>query len=607
MRLSQLSLITRPRLRETLPSFVSRLAAVNGLSFPEFATDMGFSLKRLCQCDDALLSRLAEIAALSDRGVAELLSWTGTSAGEVRTQFRDEVYVSRSLRNPIMRGCPKCLLADVAENPANPLQVMTYRGDWQFRDAQICCEHNHPLVPLWEEPILARRWDIQTQFYHLLEPLKSGGFDRPNTRPTKYDFWLDQRLKSGSDNTCLKGQRVFAATVFCRHLGMALGQDKDTASKASETGFDIASRGHGAIREALDGLAKRSGAGDGPQKAFGSLYPVLNRDYADLPEFDMFRDNLRACILDQWPVAAGERVLGRPLTERRLHSVNSAAKEAGIGPDLMNLILTGTGILDEGDDRPLSRKLFNAQHSASLIAEVPTWVGPQRMRDLLGASRAQFEGLVKARILVPTVQNAKVKSRWCAADALDLLDRLRSRAMLIDPDATWMRLDTAGQKIDGGLAKVLDLIWNGAVRLGQIPNAQGIGAFVVAKSKLAPFMATPKQADTTDVISAAAYGRRIGLRDKGLFLSLIRDGHTPAVVQMHPKTRKPTYVMTDEDIAAFQSRFVTLTMIARETGLHRNTIIRRLKDAGVEKFAPTGQGYGGLFLRSQIAPFFPKN
>lgn len=46
-----------------------------------------------------------EILGVYPQQLGEMLSWTGVQAGNVRMQFRGEIFVSRALRNPVMRGC----------------------------------------------------------------------------------------------------------------------------------------------------------------------------------------------------------------------------------------------------------------------------------------------------------------------------------------------------------------------------------------------------------------------------------------------------------------------------------------------------------------------
>ena len=100
-----LPLRTKPVPRETLPSFLSRLAAVNGVGAADFAVDLGFSIKRFLNLEGDAVRALAGAGGLDDAAVADLLSWTGTGVGDVRIEFRGEVFVSRSAQ-PADAGPP---------------------------------------------------------------------------------------------------------------------------------------------------------------------------------------------------------------------------------------------------------------------------------------------------------------------------------------------------------------------------------------------------------------------------------------------------------------------------------------------------------------------
>lgn len=272
--------------RETVSSFLSRIAAMNGVSCTDFALDMGFSVKRAIHLDERALRQLTICGDLSPDQLDELISWTGRQIGDVRTDFRGEVFVTRAIVNPVLRGCPTCLREDVQNDAANPLRYIVMRGHWQLRDVSVCLHHNHPLVPLREK----------------------------SARTARYDYWLDGRLAASQDETWLAQHSLYAATTFCRLLGTELLRLDPPSSLdaivqrqlAQARGFSVARQGEMAIRDALDALAAfSSGSHGGPQKAFGRLYINLKNEYVHDDAFEPFRGLLRNCILDVWPIAAG--------------------------------------------------------------------------------------------------------------------------------------------------------------------------------------------------------------------------------------------------------------------------------------------------------------
>jgi hypothetical protein len=72
----------------------------------EFAQNMGFSFRRILDGDPEALDSLAHWCGLTAAGNKVLQSWSGEPIGDVRMRFRGEVFNSRALRNPTLRGCP---------------------------------------------------------------------------------------------------------------------------------------------------------------------------------------------------------------------------------------------------------------------------------------------------------------------------------------------------------------------------------------------------------------------------------------------------------------------------------------------------------------------
>jgi hypothetical protein len=60
------------------------------------------------------------------------------------------------------------------------------------------------------------------------------------------------------------------------------------------------------------------------------------------------------------------------------------------------------------------------------------------------------------------------------------------------------------------------------------------------------------------------------------------------------------------DIEAFNARFISLAALCHETGMRHPAILSKLNRAGIGRFAPNGEDYGQLFLRSEVAAVLPK-
>jgi len=596
-----------PNPRETITSFLARIAAMNGIVAHDFALDIGFSLKRIILLDDPALSRLAEYGGLSKGQLAELVSWTGRSNGDVTKLFRGETFGSRAIWNPVVRGCPVCLREDAETDLRKPLTQMTMRGDWQLREASLCVRHRHPLVPLWEHVTPADRYDFSSRLAEILPDILNRSRERPRWEPSAYDLWLDSRLETGRDETWLGGQSLYAATTFCRLLGtelLRLNQeqaisDEDQWRLAQAMGFDVASRGREAIDEALSALA--TGHGDEPKKAFGGLYVQLSRYYQNLDAFAPYREILREHILGIWPIAAGQILLGITQRDRKLHSIHSAAKETGIGAILLEQYLINAGAIAHDDDRPVSRRTFDAKTYAALLDKITTLVGPIELRKAIGATRRQLESLIKDRVLVPWTDIATIKSPWRLSDGTDLIDELGGLSVPVAvSDHRWEGIQQAKNRSGLRVGEIIRAVRDGSLQIGRLEDKVGYAQFCVLIAEIDENIRSRHDSADITFVTAAAFARKIGIRAEGWFEELAAAGHTPATHRLHPKLGVMKTYLSEHDADAFHGRFLTPTTMMVEFGEHRQTLLRKLKDAAVMPFKPNGEDYGTLYLRTDI-------
>ncbi len=575
----------------------------------EITNDMGISFTRLLAQDPEAFDALAVWADLGPQQLEEMLSWSGVRVGSVRMTFREEIFVSRALRNPIMRGCPVCLREDAMQSDGLTTAAMVMRGDWQMREANICLRHNHLLIKLWTCDNLRERYDIAKRLSEIGIAIHAGKYDLPDVEPTPYDIWLDGRLQDGRDKTWFSGRPLFAATTFCRLLGQAILHNKSAEAGVPPgahhaAGFEIAKQGEHAVRETLARIARACDAE--PKKAYGSLFVSLNRTYLEEEGFASYRRLLRDVILEHWPVAAGKDLLGAVVEERRLHSLDTASQETGIGPGALEHFLVEAGALPGDDPRAPRRRVFDAKAYADLLSEIPTLVGPIAMREAIGATKMELDAFEKEGLLAPRTRVAKVKNPWRISDGVDFVANLFERATPVAKnDPGWETLLLARKRTKVSLRDQVEAIHDERLTLGKRAGVPGLHGFVVRKAQVDLLRTAQPQNENFAksgqpwMMSAAEFGRSVGLRDHGNFISLIEAGHTPAVRYMNPETRRLQYWLSAEHIASFHGRFVTLTTLSKETGHHRNTLKSLLEASRVARFAPGDQDFGPVFLREE--------
>lgn len=597
-----------PAPRETVFSYLSRLASAWGTTPPDFAYDVGTPFKRLLDEGPSAILDLAASTGLSEEQAVELMSWTGVRAGDVRMTFRGESFVSRALRNPVMRGCPICLREDAANQPENPLEALVMRGDWQLRAVRLCIRHRHPLMPLWTRSPPRERFDFAARLQEVLPTILSGELVQPRVDITEYDIWLDQRISGGQDHSWLRDETIFAVTTFCRDLGAAIGLSDHEAG--NETGFDYPAVGFNAavtgpddLRRLLDRLAKlATGPLAEPNSVFGPLYVNLAIAYAGDAAFTTFRALLRECILENWPVAGGKEVLGQVTPTRRLHSVTTAAKELRMRPDILDTYLVDMGLFSPDDPRPKNKKLFDAQVHSRTLKEIASLIGAREMRSFLGITRAEMDAFTADGLLMPRIRNPKVKKHWLREDGEGIKLLLKDALVVAEDDAGWEGLLIARKRSGVGLRELLQAARTGMLRFGR---REGEGPGVLVSSVDVDAMLTPRpQSPCTGaaLIPLTTFSKSVGLIKNGSLSALVEAGHTPARLVVMKKDGRHEYKFTPDDVDAFHERFCTLAILARETDRNHHAIKAFLKRNGIHPFEASGRQFGSVYLRSDVDP-----
>jgi hypothetical protein len=262
--------------------------------------------------------------------------------------------------------------------------------------------------------------------------------------------------------------------------------------------------------------------------------------------------------------------------------------------------------LTEQDDRPSSRRVFDAKEHAELLAEIPTLVGPKAMREAMGATLRELMALEDEGLLIPRTHIAKIKNPWRVSDGTAFVAELLTGAVpVVEDDNDWETLLQARKRTRVGLSDLIQAVREEQMSVGQRMGGTGFHVIVVQNSQvdllasLRPKPSIPNEVLSPGEISAAEFGRTVGLRDHGYFIALVEAGQTPALQHMHPRTKRVQYRLSAEDISSFHRRFVTLTTLIEETGYHRNTLKTLLAAARVDRFFPEDQDFGPVYLREE--------
>ena len=314
---------------------------------------------------------------------------------------------------------------------------------------------------------------------------------------------------------------------------------------------------------------------------------------------------MREVILDAWPVAEGDMILGVATPRRRLHSVSSAATAGGVPVAVMRALLVRHGLAKPDDPRPDARLTVEADRAAPVLAQASRMIGERQLRQSMGlSSKARFAALVRGGLLAPVLPLEVSKRNWDPRDAERMMDALFARARTVDAAAPgWVHPNDGARRRRLGIEVVLRAMMAGTLRVGAARGERTYAALRVRADELD--VLTPAAPDSPTV---AEYAATVGLHREGGLNALIADGHVPATAMFNSRTRREGRYMTESDAAAFRARFTTVTLLSRQHALSAQKVLSRLRAKGVRRIEPgpgsTAGTYGPVYLVAETEGVF---
>ncbi|RRH73811.1 TniQ family protein [Falsigemmobacter faecalis] len=635
------SYLPAPVERETLPSYVSRVAHSFGVSVNTFLNDAGLG-RNFCARPErsAALEDFKQITGLRSEAVDMLLRWTGVGVDETHLVFADAVMNTRSLRNPVVRGCMACLRDDImAGHLARPLTSAVYRGHWQLRDCFVCLRHSRLLDTLWSETMMTRRYDIGQNIAELLPGLWAAEPEKSEIIPTSFEHWQDSRLAGTSSDSWLDQQCLHATITLAPLFGadiLALSLDAATSVEqmrlAQQVGYEVMTGGAAAISDALTDLALTKSS---PAAAFKHLFRKLSWGQTPEAGYQPFRSILREICLKHWAYGEGEILLGEPVKQRIYHTLNSAAAEVGVSPRRMRIMLEAS-LFPPGDKRTVSiGRIFTPEEVRKAAAGAATLDGlddyaenarqaqslasarqgalttTSRVRHFLGLSRDQFESVVASGLVTRHRRASEARACWRLQDWVELLETLHASAITCAvPSPDMMPLAYIAVRVQKAIGELLGAVVAGKIKIyiDQSSAAGGDGrGLETFRLCLPEAKAWALGADTAidaappKLLSISQVAAK-GLVPRGQgFPQLVRDGHTPSTRREIISGGRFAAWLSDEDVQAFKLKYVTVGEVSDLYGTNKRDVCAWLQQYGIVPFSPDGQDYGMIWLRSDLA------
>ncbi|MDO3441837.1 TniQ family protein [Agrobacterium sp. V1] len=243
--MAKLSLTLPIQPSETLPSYCSRIAAVNGIgSASEFSSHFGFSFDRLAKGWHADMEVFADLVGkrpdqLHLSQLAQFRKTVETYGGVFTREFID---------TDRCRICPACVLNDIG--PKYAFHRAYGRAEWMLKFVHTCPDHGIPLIRLASDRRIAS--DFATQLRAIIRTIEFHANEPLSNSPTGLQNYVINRVRGGKlQGIWLDGFAIQAAAHFTELLGAVIrdGSEPDLESYNSDDWMEVADIGFGIVEK----------------------------------------------------------------------------------------------------------------------------------------------------------------------------------------------------------------------------------------------------------------------------------------------------------------------------------------------------------------------
>ena len=516
--------------------------------------------------------------------------------GEKRWEHRGEIVTGPMLSRANKRICPLCIADDLERAGGEPHAAHhAYgRSEGMLGPLRACRRHGVSLVAVATGSTPSEAHDFAAAVMPLAGDVAALRRMAEPVGPSSMEDYLRDRLAGRRGAGFLDGLAWHAAADACQTIGAvatfgpdagveALGEGDRRA--AGVAGFAIASRGVEGIRAFLSKLDRDYDGSrfstDGPQARYGSLHRRLASALGE-SDLDPLRAVVSGHIVATTPVGPGDAVFGEPVQRRVVHSIRSASLEYGIHPKRLRKILQAKGVLGEADEgKTDERAVFPAQINEGVLKNAAGSLSLTEVETYLNAGRVQARLLMEGGFIRPFVEVKALKAsekNFAKADLDAFLDKLLAGTVIVRkaPEGSH-DIRRAAKRANCGAGEIVRLILDGKLRwVGRLSGIQGYISVLVDLDEVKGHV----HGEARCGLTAVEVEKRLRTCTKTVKV-LIANGVLPSSTIVNPTNRCPTRVVAVEDVAHFETTYVSLNILAEERGVHFMRLQKMLVAAGI--------------------------
>ena len=581
---------------ETPMSWASRLAALHAGCGPDrFLTDLGLSAHELGRGDPQTVMRLAE-AGGADPEVVQRNAVRRLGKG--RSVLRHEELHDDFALSIQSRVCPCCLVEDVASDPKDMRVLLRGRLDWLLPTVRVCPTHHVRLVDIRGDLLIFARRPMSMYATENWKAVRHAAEVAAEAAPGALQRYVLGRLAGGKGPQWLDNQPIHLAAKACEVLGaLELRGARPNAAafsdaerdEAETAGIGIAEQGPDEIRRLFSKLQAQCHTDDGhagPKAMFGYLYEwaaEAQRGYDRGPLLDL----LVTHIVETMPVGPGDLLFGRPVEQRRVHSVRTLTKASGLNPKRLRKLLEARGLIGpEMCDMSDNRAWFDAAAGEAVAAELIDGLSLKQARTYLGAPLTLMSGIVQTGLVRPLVspdaEHQLGEYRFARAELDGFLTRLLDGVDSVEaPGGDFIKVKSAAHSVVQSVPALLAAVLDGRLReRRRLTGVQGIAGLLVSHKEVRELF----RPDHLSAFYSAHRLKRLLRTTERVVAALMCErpsGAILATVPAPPELARADRVVPAAAAEAFDREYISLMNIARQHGIGPVAVKQCLDKLGI--------------------------
>jgi hypothetical protein len=512
-----------------------------------------------------------------------------------------------SLQRSILVACPRCLIEDMDAGPYEPALNAYGRASNEIVHLRTCRKHSVPHV-LIGRPMRDNSHDFATILRENLAAVPRLAGDAKHRRSCDLEVYLEDRLAGHKASSSWLDTLGFSAAARACEIFGAVAEFGTTPNlktlteedwaRAGATGFEILGSGIPKTREFLLALQRReelTGV-SGPQRAYGRLFQWLAT--ADDVDLVPIKDMVREHIVETMPVGVEDEIFGVKVTQRRLHSLRSAAVQHGVHPKTAAKLLQRAGLApQEAQGLTDNQVLLPAAPVDALMTKAARAVPRRGLHDYLNISRVHLDHLLNAAYIKPIVEADDLDALFDPHDLDTFFRDLHGNAEVVThPTSDQMPVIKAVKRACCGISEVQSLLFTGELDwVGMLQGGHGYNSILLSLNEVKAKTELP----ALNGITAQTITNDFGVSERAV-KRLIQIGLLPIVTATNPKNRCPVKIVPNDEYRHFKHVYVSLRDLSRASGRWPRHIHPELAARGIHPVPELRELGAYVFLREQL-------